>query len=80
MRRTTRADARLRRAARRRPSDDARHAEALALLREHAALRQARAEVWTRADEARKLLAALPASAARQALAALCDMVVTRTA
>jgi heptaprenyl diphosphate synthase len=61
-------------------SDDTLHAEALALLREHDALRQARAEVSRTADEARKLLEELPDNAARQALAGLCDMVVNRTA
>ena len=61
-------------------SDDSRHAEALALLREHDALRQARAEVSRTADEARKLLEELPDNAARQALAGLCDVVVNRTA
>jgi heptaprenyl diphosphate synthase len=60
-------------------SDDARHAEALALLREHDALGQARAEVSRTADEARKLLEELPDIPARQALAGLCDLVVTRT-
>jgi heptaprenyl diphosphate synthase len=61
-------------------SDDARHGEALALLRDHDALRQARAEVSRTADEARKLLEELPDNAARQALAGLCDVVVNRTA
>ena len=61
-------------------TDDARHAEALALLREHSAMDEARAEVSRSADEARKLLEELPDTAARQALAGLCDLVVTRTA
>jgi heptaprenyl diphosphate synthase len=61
-------------------TDDARHAEALALLRAHPAMEQARAEVSRSADEARKLLEELPDTAARQALAGLCDLVVTRTA
>jgi heptaprenyl diphosphate synthase len=61
-------------------SDDDRHTEALALLRDHDALRQARAEVSRTADEARKLLEELPDNAARQALAGLCDVVVNRTA
>ncbi len=61
-------------------SDDALHAEALALLREHPAMDQARAEVARSADEARKLLEELPDRPAREALAGLCDLVVTRTA
>jgi heptaprenyl diphosphate synthase len=61
-------------------SDDDKHAEALAALRDHDALRQARAEVSRTADEARKLLEELPDNAARQALAGLCDVVVNRTA
>jgi heptaprenyl diphosphate synthase len=61
-------------------TDDARHAEALALLRAHPAMEEARAEVSRSADEARKLLEELPDNPARQALAGLCDLVVTRTA
>jgi len=61
-------------------TDDARHAEALALLRAHPAIGEARAEVSRSADEARKLLEELPDTPARQALAGLCDLVVTRTA
>jgi heptaprenyl diphosphate synthase len=61
-------------------TDDARHAEALALLREHPAMDEARAEVSRSADEARKLLEELPDTPARTALAGLCDLVVTRTA
>jgi heptaprenyl diphosphate synthase len=61
-------------------TDDARHAEALALLRRHPAMEEARAEVSRSADEARKLLEELPDNPARQALAGLCGLVVTRTA
>jgi len=61
-------------------TDDARHAEALALLRAHPAMEESRAEVSRSADEARKLLEELPDTPARQALAGLCDLVVTRTA
>jgi heptaprenyl diphosphate synthase len=61
-------------------TDDARHAEALELLRAHPAMGEARAEVSRSADEARKLLEELPDTPARQALAGLCDLVVTRTA
>jgi geranylgeranyl pyrophosphate synthase len=60
--------------------DDARHAEALDLLRAHASLAEAKAIVAERAEEARRLLSQLPATPARGALAALCDLVVTRTA
>jgi heptaprenyl diphosphate synthase len=61
-------------------TDDGRHAEALALLREHPAMDEARAEVSRSADEARKLLEELPDTPARTALAGLCDLVVNRTA
>ena len=61
-------------------SSDADHAEALALLREHSALDEARAFVRGRADEARALLADLPPGHARDALESLCDTVVTRIA
>ena len=56
------------------------HAEALALLRAHPAMAQARAEVRRWADDARAVLAPLPDVAARRALEALCDAVVDRTA
>jgi geranylgeranyl pyrophosphate synthase len=55
-----------------------RHAEALALLRAHPATAAARAEVWRRAAAARGLLDELPACAARDALADLCDAVAKR--
>jgi heptaprenyl diphosphate synthase len=61
-------------------TDDVAHAEALALLRAHPAMDEARAEVSRSADEARKLLEELPDTPARQALAGLCDLVVSRTA
>ncbi len=61
-------------------TDDTRHAEALALLRRHPAVEEARAEVSRSADVARKLLEELPDNPARQALAGLCDLVVTRSA
>lgn len=61
-------------------SDDADLAEALALLRAHACIEQARAEVRRRAERARSHLADLPAGPARDALAELCDTVVTRSA
>lgn len=61
-------------------SDDADLAEALALLRAHSCIEQARAEVRRRAERARSHLADLPAGPARDALAELCDTVVTRSA
>jgi heptaprenyl diphosphate synthase len=60
-------------------TDDARLSEALLLLRAHPALDQARAQVLRRAEDARARLDGLPAGAARDALDALCDLVVTRT-
>jgi len=59
--------------------DDIEHAEALALLRGHEALAQARAEARRWADLARESLDPLPPIPARDALAVLCDYVVTRT-
>ncbi len=76
---TNRADDRLRELLAADLSDEAMHAEALKLLRAHPAVQQARLEVRRRADDARALLAALPGGAARDALAALCDLVVTRS-
>ncbi len=60
-------------------ADDVDHAEALARLRAHPAMDAARAEVRSRADSARALLAGLPESPATEALHALCDLVTTRT-
>ncbi|GAA3613499.1 polyprenyl synthetase family protein [Microlunatus ginsengisoli] len=54
-------------------------AEALSLLRAHRAVAEARAEVQRRAAAARRLLAPLPDGPAKDALAELCDTVVTRT-
>jgi len=59
--------------------DDDDHAEALGRLREHPALDAARVEARAWADRARQTLVALPEGSARDALAALCDYVVTRT-
>nr|WP_206441143.1 polyprenyl synthetase family protein [Streptomyces boncukensis] len=59
-------------------TDDARHAEALAGLRAHPALEQARQDTLRYAQEARALLEPLPEGAAKQALAALCDSVADR--
>ena len=60
--------------------EDADLAEALVLLRAHPCVDQARAEVQRRADRARSFLIDLPAGPARDALADLCDSVVTRAA
>ncbi len=59
-------------------SDDAALGEALALLRQHPAIDQARAEVARRAAAARDLLADLPPGPAQLALVELCDSVVSR--
>lgn len=54
--------------------------EALQLLRQHPAIGQARNDVAERADAALGVLDPLPEGPAKDALAELCDMVVTRTA
>jgi len=59
--------------------DDAALAEVLDLLRRHCSIDQARAEVLRRAEQARALLEPLPAGPTRDALAALCSTVVTRS-
>jgi heptaprenyl diphosphate synthase len=74
------ADARLQELLRRPLPDDAEHAEALRLLRAHAAVDLARAEARRWADSAREVLDPLPATASREALLRLCDYVVGRTA
>jgi heptaprenyl diphosphate synthase len=58
---------------------DDEHAEALAMLRGHPALEEARAEARRWAADARAQLQSLPEGPARQALELLCDYVVTRT-
>ncbi len=60
-------------------SDDAAHAEALALLRAHPALGEARDYVVARAQEAKALLAALPHGPVRAALEAFADGVAIRS-
>ncbi|NYD43454.1 polyprenyl synthetase family protein [Nocardioides panaciterrulae] len=60
-------------------SDDARHAEALGLLRKHPAMDEARAYVVARAQEAKALLTALPAGPVRDALEAFADIVAIRS-
>lgn len=60
--------------------DDAGHAEALGLLRAHPAMDRAHEDLRRWADDARAVLAPLPDIPAKAALAALCDVVVRRTA
>ncbi len=60
-------------------TDDDRHAEALTLLRESAAMKKARETVRTYAEEARAELAALPDGDAKKAMDALCDFIADRT-
>jgi heptaprenyl diphosphate synthase len=60
-------------------TDDALHAEALALLRAHPAMQAASDDLRRVADDARSVLAPLPAGPIRAALESLCDSVVTRT-
>ncbi|MYT31219.1 polyprenyl synthetase family protein [Streptomyces sp. MspMP-M5] len=59
-------------------TDDARHAEALAGLRAHPALEQARQDTVRYAEDARATLAPLPECMAKTALEELCDAVVHR--
>jgi heptaprenyl diphosphate synthase len=61
-------------------TDDAWHAEALVLLRQHPAIDEARAYVIGRAAEAKALLAVLPHGPVRSALEDFADLVATRTA
>ncbi|TAK70105.1 MAG: polyprenyl synthetase family protein [Actinomycetota bacterium] len=74
------ADERLRDLLSRPLVDEAEHTEALALLRSHPALAQARQIAGQWAADARATLTALPDVPARAALELLCDYVVTRTA
>ena len=60
-------------------TDDAEHAEALALLRSSRSLERATGVLREYADRARAHLADVPAGDVRDALSALCDYVVTRT-
>jgi heptaprenyl diphosphate synthase len=61
-------------------TDDAAHAEALRLLRQHPALDEARAYVVARAQEAKALLAAVPEGPVRAALESFADIVANRSA
>jgi geranylgeranyl pyrophosphate synthase len=60
-------------------TDDALHAEALALLRAHPAMDRARADLRRWAEDARTELLTLPEIPARDALTNLCDYVISRT-
>jgi heptaprenyl diphosphate synthase len=60
-------------------TDDAEHAEALALLRRSAALTRARETVRSYAERARRQLAGLPAGSARRGLESVCDLMADRT-
>ncbi|WP_425553947.1 polyprenyl synthetase family protein [Dactylosporangium salmoneum] len=60
-------------------TDEALHAEALGLLRDSRALKQARETVRGYADRARASLAVLPEAPARAALESLCDFIADRT-
>lgn len=61
-------------------TDDDLHAEALALLRKHPALDEARAYVIGRAQEAKALLQVLPEGSVRTALEDFADLVAVRSA
>ncbi|MDQ2838039.1 MAG: polyprenyl synthetase family protein [Actinomycetota bacterium] len=73
------ADARLRELVSRAITDDAEHAEALALMRSSVAIGQARQTVLDYAESARATLSGLPDSPAKNALDALADLVVVRS-
>jgi geranylgeranyl pyrophosphate synthase len=60
-------------------SDEAKHAEALRLLRNNPAMAKARDEVQYRSEAARRLLDSVPDIPARQALVGLCDLVTNRS-
>ncbi len=79
LRSTDPEDARLRELLARPLPDDAEHAEALALLRAHPALDEARVEARRWSSLARESLRPLPNGGARDVLELLCDYVVSRT-
>lgn len=60
-------------------ADDAVLADVLAQLRANPAIEQVRAEITSRAEQARQTLAPLPQGAAKRALLKLCDEVVARS-
>ncbi|QIK65160.1 polyprenyl synthetase family protein [Nocardioides sp. HDW12B] len=72
-------DARLRELLGRPLTDDGEHAEALALLRAHPAMDQARSYVLDLARRASGRLDVLPAGPVRDALVAFADLIATRT-
>ena len=61
-------------------TDDARHAEALDLLRKHPAMAESRQYVLDRAREAQELLGVLPDGPVKDALDAFATLIATRTA
>ncbi len=61
-------------------TDDGDHREALALLRAHPAMDQARAYVLGLSAEAKRLLEVLPDGSVKDALEAFADLIATRTA
>jgi len=73
------ADARLIELLKQPLTDDALHAEALALLRPHPAMDEAKAYVAAEAAAAKQLLTALPEGSVRAALEAFADMVTDRS-
>ncbi len=73
------AEARLRELVAGPVTDDAEHAEALALLRASASLARATAVLEEYADRARARLVSIPDGDVREALSALCAYVVTRS-
>jgi heptaprenyl diphosphate synthase len=73
------ADARLLELLRADLTDDDLHAEALALLRKHPSLEEARAYVIARAQEAKALLSILPEGPVRTALEDFADVVAVRS-
>lgn len=79
LRSTDPADARLQELIRSDLSDDAALAETISLLRAHPAIDEARSVVAERAANARRMLDPLPDGPAKEALADLCDQVVTRS-
>ncbi len=79
LRGTDEASSRLRELVSRPVVDDAEHAEALALLRSSPAIDEARSTLRGYADTARAMLTALPEAPARDALAALTEVVIART-
>ncbi len=61
-------------------TDEAVVASTLIALREHDAMLKSRALLESYAEDSRKLLATLPAGAAKEALISLCETVINRTA